>query len=544
MPSFGPDAKNSILENLSKGLIVGGGLVAGGYGLNEFRKWVIKKLNLTPKIFDDDEEDTGFYLEKKSQQSNTLLGPMTWGASAVMGAFGMKKLINFLKEKEEQYISRGIIDEINRKQKNLYIDSLTKESQDKEISDLLDGYIEKQALGIATIPLLLGNLAGVATLGAGGYMLYNALDKSETGNTMLQTLKGLYNQFPEIYGSVLGALGATTGLGGYYAMNHYLGEKPYYDYLNVPQLEYRSLNEDEKKKFREKLNRPVPMNKESSKKKVAQQATNWDDVKWVTVNGQRTEAKPKQILYNIMNRQHINPVDLKPLDYSGRVEAIFRGTPPELREQYTNPRWKLIDTDVDDEIKLLDEIPDNEKKEPWQELEWVKDDDGYKVPATKKQIYKNLLDYQNITPIDLAGLSKKEKNELLFNKLPQEFIDRHTNNYDWVWGLSDTYFDEAVKEDQTFLSEQMGQTIKDVKKQVGNIGENFLNTLTEPKNLAGIAGVGAVFNTIPTAVNAFGQYNINSNVKQTNKLLEEQNEMLRKGKPKTLMELSRMEHNG
>lgn len=539
MPSFGPEAKNSILENLSKGLIVGGGLVAGGYGLNEFRKWVIKKLNLTPKIFDDDEEDTGFYLEKKSQQSNTLLGPMTWGASAVMGAFGMKKLINFLKEKEEQYISRGIIDEINRKQKNLYIDSLTKESQDKEISDLLDGYIEKQALGMATIPLLLGNLAGVATLGAGGYMLYNALDKSETGNTMLQTLKGLYNQFPEIYGSVLGALGATTGLGGYYAMNHYLGEKPYYDYLNVPQLEYRSLNEDEKKKFREKLNRPVPMNKESSKKKVAQQANDWNDVKWVTVNGQQTEATPKQILYNIMNRKKMNPVDLKNLDYSGRVEAIFRGTPPELREQYTNPWWKLIDTGVEDEIDALSDIPENEKKEPWQELEWVKDDNGNKVPATLKQVYKNLLEHQKITSIDLAGLPKQDRTEKLFNKLPENFTKKYTGSPHW-----DTEFDAIVASDLTMLGNQLGQTIRDVKKDMGNIGESFFNSLATPKNLAGIAGAGAVFNTIPTAVNAFGQYNINSNVKQTNKLLEEQNEMLRKGKPKTLMELSRMEHNG
>lgn len=535
MPSFGPDAKNSILENLSKGLIVGGGLVAGGYGLNEFRKWVIKKLNLTPKIFDDDEEDTGFYLEKKSQQSNTLLGPITWGASTVMGAFGMKKLINFLKEKEEQYIGRGIIDEINRKQKNLYTDSLTKESQDKEISDLLDGYMEKQAL----LPVLLGNLAGIATLGVGGYMLYNELNKSETGNTMLQTLKGLYNQFPEIYGPVLGALGATTGLGGYYAMNHYLGEKPYYDYLNVPQLEYRSLNEDEKKKFREKLNRPVPMNKKSSKKKVAQQANDWNDVKWVTVNGQQTEATPKQILYNIMNRKKMNPVDLKNVGYSGRVEAIFRGTPPELREQYTNPWWKGFATGVEDEIRALSDIPENEKKEPWQDLEWVTDDNGYKVPATPKQVYKNLLDYQKITSIDLAGLSKKDINEKLFNKLPENFTKKYTTSSFW-----DTEFDDEVETDLTALGNQLGQTIRDVKKEMGNIGRNFFNSLAEPKNLAGIAGVGAVFNTIPTAVNAFGQYNINSNVKQTNKLLEEQNEMLRKGKPKTLMELSRMEHNG
>ena len=123
--------------------------------------------------------------------------------------------------------------------------------------------------------------------------------------------------------------------------------------------------------------------------------------------------------------------------------------------------------------------------------------------------------------------------------MPENFTKKYTTSSYW-----DTEFDDEVDADLTALGNQLGQTIRDVKKNMGNIGEGFFNSLTKPKNLAGIAGVGAVFNTIPTAVNAFGQYNINSNIKQTNKLLEEQNEMLRKGKPKTLMELSRMEHNG
>lgn len=98
--------KDSVPSAIGKGLLTGGTLAAGMYGLSELRDFLSNKLfkpnDFPDYVYFEDEED-----EQEKQSSMNFPAKYMYGLAGVGGAYGTYKLLNALKDKYNRSAIKG-----------------------------------------------------------------------------------------------------------------------------------------------------------------------------------------------------------------------------------------------------------------------------------------------------------------------------------------------------------------------------------------------------------------------------------------------------
>lgn len=108
MSAFFFDDQDSMSNGFSKGLLTGALGLAGVYGLNELKNYIMDKFNITPSVYP---KDTILKFNiKKSELVKQAVNPFaayTYGLGLPIGAFGSYKLLQYLSNKLHQYDIQG-----------------------------------------------------------------------------------------------------------------------------------------------------------------------------------------------------------------------------------------------------------------------------------------------------------------------------------------------------------------------------------------------------------------------------------------------------
>ena len=188
-----PSLNDTKMQSIGKGILIGGALTAGAYGLHELKEYIAKRLEMDTDVFPKGQV---LQFEKKSAWE-----PIPWflaGAGIPIGGLMAYKAIDEIRNKEEKAKIRSKLRELEMAIKESAL------REDPEVNNFLDGFT-KEALGPGDVIDFLVDSAGI------------------------------------YYPIGLGMAAGTSGIAGYYGAKYMMdpdADEPE-DILNPPELSYK-----------------------------------------------------------------------------------------------------------------------------------------------------------------------------------------------------------------------------------------------------------------------------------------------------------------
>ncbi len=207
---------DSPILSVGKGLTLGGSGLAALYGLNEIKRFIIKKLKDQPKVLPDniyfrDPHAKVLKLAADESLGSSVLRKFIYGAAIPMGAIGTYQILDYFRNKEEEARIRGKLTELDLALRGRHPDEKLKKASLEKILTSSQIKKETELVKMATDPDINEYLDKFIEKVAGDGPVQTVRDWSKFIVTI-----------PEFAPYVLGIGAGLSGLAGYYGTKYYL----------------------------------------------------------------------------------------------------------------------------------------------------------------------------------------------------------------------------------------------------------------------------------------------------------------------------------